>query len=122
MRLERVFVEQLREHINQKLKSRYTSQNKTLQKKKLKKLKQKKLQEEKEREEKEREERAKRDELSRAKQAAEETDRIRVKSDRAIELLIGRAPEPEEFPQKEFNLEDFQEIIHNKKKNKKAGK
>tara|TARA_B110000285_G_C15038395_1_gene570552 strand:- start:129 stop:341 length:213 start_codon:yes stop_codon:yes gene_type:complete len=37
-------------------------------------------------------------------------------------LLIGKAPEQEEFPQKEFNLEDFQEIIHNKKKNKKANK
>ena len=56
------------------------------------------------------------------KQEAEETDRIKIKSDRAIELLIGKAPESEEFPQKEFNLEDFQEIIHNKKKNKKANK
>ena len=121
MRLERIFVEQLREHINQKLKCRFTSQNKTLQKKKLKKLKQKKLQEEKEREEKERAEQAKKDEQARTKQATEETDRIKVKNDRAIELLIGKASGQEEFPQKEFNLEEFQEIIHNKK-SKKANK
>lgn len=36
---ERFFIDQFRDHINSKLKSRFTSQNKKLQKKKLKKLK-----------------------------------------------------------------------------------
>jgi len=50
--LERIFIDQFREHINSKLKSRFTSQNKKLQKKKLKKLKQKEQMQEKERQEK----------------------------------------------------------------------
>lgn len=48
--LERIFIDQFRELINLKLKSRFTSQNKKLQKKKMKKLKQKEQLQEKERE------------------------------------------------------------------------
>lgn len=51
-----------------------------------------------------------------------ETNLIKINNEKAIEMLIGKTPEPKQYPQKEFNLEDFQEIIQSKKKNKRANK
>ena len=57
MKLERIFIDQFRQHINSKLKSQFTTQNKKVQKRKIKKLKKKEQDQEREREERERNER-----------------------------------------------------------------
>ena len=102
MMLQRIFIDRFRDHVNNKLKSRFTSQNKKLQKKKLKKLKAKEQAQEKEREQK----------LLEEKKAAEPVPEIKVNNSRAIEMLIGKIAED---PHPKVTQTDFNQIKKKKK-------